>query len=48
MEGALLTLAMILVGVLLSAAVVTAWRWVARRRPECISDAYSTSERGLF
>ena len=49
MEGALLTLAMILVGVLLSAAVVEGWRWVARRRrAECISDAYSTSETDLF
>ena len=49
MEGALLTLILILSGLLLCAAVVEGWRWVARRRrAECISDAYSTSETDLF
>lgn len=50
MEGELLTLLMLGAGLLLCAGLVEGWRWVVtrRRHEECISDAQTTSEKGLF
>ena len=46
----LLTLLMIGGGLLLCVGLVEGWRWAWRagRREECISDAQTTSEKGLF